>query len=132
MQSEMLMFYKLTILYVLDRVEFPMTNSQLTNFFLEYNYTDYFTVQETLSDLLKDQYISEKTMHNRTLYHITSLGGEVLTFFLKEISPEVREDIEGYLSTQKYQLKEELSTPADYFEAKKDEYITRFFCKGGK
>ena len=28
------------------------------------------------------------------------------------------------LSTQKYQLKEELSTPADYFEAKKDEYIT--------
>ena len=124
MQSEMLMLYKLIILYILDRVDFPMTNAQLTDFFLEKNYTDYFTVQETLSDLLKDQYISTNTMHNRTLYHITSSGGEALTYFCKEISVTVREDIDEYLSRQQYQLKEEHATPSDYFEAKKDEYIT--------
>ena len=38
MQSEMLMLYKLMILYILDRIDFPMTDSQLTDFFIGKNW----------------------------------------------------------------------------------------------
>ena len=35
--------YKLMILYMLNKVNFPLTNSQLTQFFLDKEYTTYFT-----------------------------------------------------------------------------------------
>ena len=38
MQPEALMLYKLMILYILDKVEFPLTQTQLTNFLLEKEY----------------------------------------------------------------------------------------------
>ena len=43
--------YKLMILYMLNKVNFPLTNSQLTQFFLDKEYTTYFTLQQVLSEL---------------------------------------------------------------------------------
>lgn len=86
MQSEMLMLYKLMILYILDRIDFPMTDSQLTDFFIGKNYTDYFTLHETINDLTEDGFISKESVRNKTLYHITAAGGEALSFFFKDIS----------------------------------------------
>ncbi len=127
MQSEMLMLYKLMILYILDRIDFPMTDSQLTDFFIGKNYTDYFTLHETINDLSEDGFISKEVIRNKTLYHITATGGEALSFFFKDISPAARADIDEYLSAQRYQLKEEQSTPADYYEIKHSEYLAE--CK---
>ena len=41
MQSESLMLYKLIILYILDRMNFPITNTELTRFILEKEYCNY-------------------------------------------------------------------------------------------
>lgn len=123
MQSEMLMLYKLMILYILDRIDFPMTDSQLTDFFIGKNYTDYFTLHETINDLSDDNFIAREVVRNKTLYHITEAGGEALSFFFKDISPAARADIDEYLSAQRYQLKEEQSTPADYYEVRHSEYL---------
>ncbi len=127
MQSEMLMLYKLMILYILDRIDFPMTDSQLTDFFIGKNYTDYFTLHETINDLTEDGFIEKEVVRNKTLYHITEAGGEALSFFFKDISSAARTDIDEYLSAQRYQLKEEQSTPADYYEIKHSEYLAE--CK---
>lgn len=127
MQSEMLMLYKLMILYILDRIDFPMTDSQLTDFFIGKNYTDFVTLKETITDLLEDNFIAKEVVRNKTLYHITENGGEALSFFFKDISPAARADIDDYLSAQRYQLKEEQSTPADYYEIKHSEYLAE--CK---
>ena len=43
--------YKLMILYMLDKVNFPLTNSQLSEFFLDKEYTTYFTLQSVLTEL---------------------------------------------------------------------------------
>ena len=127
MQSEMLMLYKLMILYILDRIDFPMTDSQLTDFFIGKDYTDYLTLKETISDLQEDYFLSKEVVRNKTLYHITENGGEALSFFFKDISPAARADIDEYLAVQRYQLKEEQSTPADYYEIKHSEYLAE--CK---
>lgn len=37
---------------MLDKVDFPLTNTQISNFFLEQDYTDYFRVQQVISDLV--------------------------------------------------------------------------------
>ena len=74
MQSESLMLYKLIILYILDRMTFPITNTELTRFILEKEYASYLTIQETLEELIEDKYIELETAHNSYLYQITPSG----------------------------------------------------------
>ena len=50
--------YKLMIMHMLNKVEFPLTNSQISQFFLENEYTNYFTVQKSLSELIEDDLFS--------------------------------------------------------------------------
>ena len=50
--AEPFTIYKLTILYMLDKAGFPLSNTQISNFFLEKEYTDYFRVQEVIGDLV--------------------------------------------------------------------------------
>lgn len=46
--AEPFTIYKLTILYMLSKAGFPLSNTQISNFFLEQEYTDYFRVQEVI------------------------------------------------------------------------------------
>ena len=115
MQSDTFMLYKLMILYILSRVDFPLTNAQLTAFILEKEYTNYFNIQRAISELIDDEFISAKTIRNSSLYRITESGSETLKFFDNLISSGIKEDIEEYLSQNKYKLKEEVSTPLIIF-----------------
>ena len=123
MQPETLMLYKLIILYILDRVDFPMTNQQITNFIMDRQYTTYFNVQEVLVDLTDDGYITLEQKRNAAFYRITPEGHEALSFFYKNISRNIRDDIDMYLSEQQYSLREESSNIADYHEARKGEFV---------
>ncbi len=124
MQPETLMLYKLIILYILDRVDFPMTNSQLSNFITDREYTSYINVQQVLSDLVDDGYISLDQKRNAAFYTITPDGHEALSFFYKNISRNIRDDIDMYLSEQQYSLREESSNVADYHESENGKYTT--------
>ena len=123
MQPETLMLYKLIILYILDRVDFPMTNAQLSNFITDREYTNYFNVQQVLADLTDDGYITLDQTRNAAFYRITPDGHEALSFFYKNISRNIRDDIDMYLSEQQYSLREESSNVADYHEERKGEFV---------
>ena len=51
MLSDPMTLYKLMNLYMLKHVNFPLTNSQLTDFFLAHEYATYFTLQQALNEL---------------------------------------------------------------------------------
>jgi DNA-binding PadR family transcriptional regulator len=122
MPSETFMLYKLMILYILSRVNFPLTNAQLTAFILEKEYTNYFNIQRALSELIDDAFISTNTIRNSTLYRITESGKQTLLFFDNMISSGIKEDIEAYLTQNKYELQEEVSAPAEFYQVKKGEF----------
>ena len=52
MGTESIVLYKLIVLYMLDRVNFTLTNSQISDFVLEKGYTNYFTLQEAINGLI--------------------------------------------------------------------------------
>lgn len=114
--------YKLIILYMLNRVTFPLSNSQLSEFILEKEYTDYFTLQQTIHELTEAKLIRQDAVHNTTLYRITEEGRTTLTYFVKKISSAIREDIDTFLSEHKYELRNEHSTPADYYRTTTGEF----------
>lgn len=122
MKSDTFMLYKLMILYTLSRVNFPLTNSQLTSFILDKGYTNYFNIQQVISELIDDEYIKNKTIRNSSLYFITETGLDTLSLFDNMISSGIKEDIDTYLQENQYELREEVSTLANYYQVKKGEF----------
>ena len=71
MLSEPMTLYKLMNLYMLKQVNFPLTNAQLSSFFLDREYTTYFTLQQALNELLEAGLVRKETLHNSSRYEIT-------------------------------------------------------------
>lgn len=123
--TELDTMYRLMILFMLDKVEYPLTNTQITNFILEKDYTTYFTVQQTLSDLLSSELITAESTHSNTRYRITEEGRQTLRFFNDKISDAIKEDILTYFREHHYDLKQETSIYADYFKTSGKGYGVR-------
>ena len=113
--SETFTLYKLIILYMLNKVDFPLTTSQISEFVLDKGYTTYFKLQEAISELTQSELIRTETTHNRTLYPLTESGAETHHYFSNKISSAIRKDIDDFLTEKQYDLKEEVSVKADYY-----------------
>lgn len=123
--AEPFTIYKLTILNMLDKVDFPLTNTQISNFFLEQEYTDYFKVQQVISDLVETDLIRAESTHSNTQYTITAAGKETLGFFKDKISDAIENDTISYLSKNKLELRNDNSILADYFKTPNQDYAVR-------
>lgn len=123
--------YKLMILYMLNKVNFPLSNTQITNFFLEKQYTSYFVIQEVIHSLLTDSFISEIPHRNNTQYVLTDEAMETITFFSNKLSIDVKEDINSYLKEHHYELKKEIGTISDYHRTTDGDYIVHCMVKEG-
>ena len=120
--SETFTLYKLIILQMLQRVDFPLTNSQISDFVLDKGYTTYFKLQQAISELLEAHLIREEVVHNRTLYHLTEDGSQSINFFRNKISASIKDDIEIFLKEKHFDLKNEVSVKATYYRNTSHEY----------
>lgn len=120
--AEVLKLYKLIILYMLNKVDFPLTNSQISEFILDEGYTTYFKLQQAISELIHSGFIREESTHSRTFYHLTEEGAETIHYFKNDISPAIQTDIDTFLHEKKYELKNEVSIKSDYYRNSNGEY----------
>ena len=107
---------------MLDRVDFPLSNSQISDFMLNKEYTTYFKLQQALSELIDAGFIQEEPVRNRTLYNLTEDGASTIGLFRKNISHAIRQDVNDYLREKQYELKNEVSVKADYYRNTNQEY----------
>lgn len=127
--KEVYTLYKLIVMYLLDQTRFPLTNGQISEFVAEEQYTDYFTVQETLHDMVKLGLLETETVRNSTFYTLTDSGRETLAYFGDQISSGIRRDIEEYLKKNRFELREENSVLADYVNNEGGEYAVNLQIK---
>lgn len=80
MNTDSTTLYKLMILYMLSKVNFPLSNTQLSSFMLDKQYTDYFTFQETINSLVEDGFIRGYTHQSSTHYTLTKEGEDTIAF----------------------------------------------------
>ena len=123
--SETFTLYKLIVLYMLSKVDFPLTNAQISEFILDKGYTTFFKLQQALSELKDAELIREETVHNRTLYHLTDDGEESIFYFKNKISKPIQDDIDQFLKEKKYDLKNETAVKADYYKNTAGEFSVR-------
>ena len=132
MLSDPITLYKLMILYMLGHVNFPLTNAQLIDFFLDHEYTTYFTLQQALNELHEAGLVKVETIHNTSRYEITKEGDETLSFFGKNISSAIIEDIDTYLKENKFRLRSEVGVISDYYKSDSQDYIVHCEVREGK
>ena len=123
--AEPFTIYKLTILNMLDKVDFPLSNTQLTNFFLEQEYTDYFRVQQVISELSDAGLIRTESTHNNAHYYITSAGKETLNLLKDKIPSAFERDIDNYFALKKLELRNDNSMIADYYRTPNRDFAVR-------
>jgi len=121
--TDTLTLYKLIILYTLSKVNFPLTNSQVTEFILDKGYTTYFTLQQAISELIDNKLIKVKHIRNSSHYSILPSGIETLDYFGDHMSSGIKNDIDAFLLQHKYELRSENETLADYRKEKGNQYI---------
>lgn len=122
MNQDTLIFYKLIILYMLNRAAFPITKSQVADFILEKEYMDFFTLQQVFSELSASEMISAKAVRNRTHLAITEQGRETLYFFQSRISSTTKEKIDAFFRENELQMRNEVSILSDYYKSTSGEY----------
>ena len=132
MNTEATTLYKLMVLYMLSKVNFPLSNSQIADFMLDKQYTTYFTLQEVLSSLADDGFVNVLTYRSSTQYRLTSSGKDTISFFSNKISNAIREEIDVYLIENKYELRCETGTLSDYYRSTNGDYIVHCIVKEGE
>ncbi len=123
--TELRMLYRLIILQMLHRAGIPLSNTNITGFMLEKEYTTYFSIQQSFMDLLNANLITAESTHNNTLYYITDEGEQTLALFNDRISDSIKHDIAQFLDSNHIELATEASVTADYYKSPGGHYCAR-------
>lgn len=129
MMQDPLTLYKLIVLYMLDRVNFPLTKTQVIDFMQEKEYTTFFTLQQVMSELEDAGLITAQTIRNRTHLSLTKEGGDTLQFFGNRISDAIKTDIDTYLREHEFSLRNEVAVQGDYYKSTSGEYEAHLLAK---
>lgn len=114
---------------MLCQVNYPLTLSQICNFILEKEYTDYITFQNVCSQLVNDKLVLSEKIRNKTLLSITDEGKTTLQFFQSRISDSIKQDVMDFLSEHKMELKNDVSILSDYRKLPNGEYEAHLWAK---
>ena len=114
---------------MLDRVTFPLTKAQVSDFILEKEYTNFLTLQQATAELIDAELITASTSRNRTYLEITAEGRETLSFFRSRINNSIRKDIDVFLNEHELEMRNEASILADYYKSMSGEYEAHLQAK---
>ncbi len=122
MALEPITLYKLIVLYMLDRVDFPLSNGTITEFMLESGYTDFATTQQVIGIIQDDNLIHAASNRRNTSYTLTDEGRDMLEYFGNKISDEIKKEVNEFLSRNKYELKQAANITSEMYQTGTGDY----------
>ncbi|PKM94078.1 MAG: DUF4364 domain-containing protein [Firmicutes bacterium HGW-Firmicutes-1] len=123
---------KLIILYMLNILNSPLTNSKISEFILNNGYTNYFSLQEYLNQMTESDLLKTTNISHTTMYYITESGKTTLEFFENRIPDSTKEEIVKYLNDNKFEIKSTLEISAEYYPGVKEDILVHCVAKENK
>jgi len=114
---------KLLLLYMMNKIKFPISNTQITEIVLENNLINYFTLQQYISELITSNFIKYTNVGGSNRLIISEKGIKVLELFGARISDKKSEIVDDYIKEHLEKIKKEVTVSADYTIDHKDNYI---------
>ena len=110
---------KLLLLYLINRMEFPMSRAQVTDFVHVADFMDYYTLQQTLAIMVESGHLDateENALDNSTTrYAVTDEGQTTLEYFEKHIPWSKRHAIDRYITENRGKIKKDYENIATIF-----------------
>jgi len=107
---------------MLKRSDVSLSKSQIYDFMLEGEYTNFLTMQEVFFELRNQNLILEEKEQNRTFLKLSSEGEQTLLFFLGHVDAEIRLSVDRFLEENKLRIRDESSILADYQKTSDGQY----------
>lgn len=123
MDNESITIYKLIILYALGKVNTPMPPGIISDYITGQGYTNFFNVQNAFGELLKTNLIEEDATYHLSYYTLTAEGKKTLDSFGTRLSKEIREELDEYLTKNRYEIINETSLVSDYRKSHDGTYL---------
>ncbi|MCR4922422.1 MAG: DUF4364 family protein [Lachnospiraceae bacterium] len=121
--------YKCMILYMLNKASQPLLTARIYDFMMDRQYTNYFTVNMVITELINADLIASETKRNRTHLNITEEGRNTINMFPNEVSPEIKKEIRDYLIENEYELREEISVQTSILKNSKGDYTSELVVR---
>ena len=117
---------RLLLLYLIDKMDLPLSRSQITDYIIQAEYMDYYTLQQALGDMVDGGYLDGTSDNNTTRYTITDEGLQTLEYFEKHIPPSVRNRINQYVKESRGDIKRAFENTATFFPNEAgDEFLVK-------
>ena len=114
--------HKLSVLFFVRALDIPLTNEQITEFFIKTFFLNYFDLQQLLAELVETQHLAYMEGRQFSYYTLTDKGREALDFFQSRIDYHVRQDILKYAHENRDRLRNESQLTAGYKRLDNNEY----------
>lgn len=114
---------KLIILYILDKIKFPIENKKLTQIILEENLISYFSLQGYITELIGADFISIIEEENKKRLTLSEKGKKVLSLFQNRINFRKKDSIDSYLQNQLENIRKDITISAEYTIEKGENFI---------
>ncbi len=106
---------KLLLLYLIDKMDIPLSNSQISQFALEENFMNYFDLQQSLAEMVLSGYLEKTQDNNNTRYSITDEAITTLEYLEKHIPISTRNKINKYVVENRKSVKKDYEVTSNYF-----------------
>lgn len=117
---------KIILLFLIDKMDIPLSNSQISQFAMEENFMNYYTVQKYLNEMVDIGYLDKLQDNNSTRYTITEDGLTALDAFIKNVPITIRNRIAKYVSEHRKVVKQDYEITANhFFDYNNKEYIVK-------
>lgn len=121
---------KLILLYIIDRLEIPVSNLQITRLVLEKRFMNYFLLQQHLNELQEGKFLAMETVDDRSLYRITGSGRKTLEYFTHLIPAGLKARMDNTFLAMRKEIRSQTLILADYTPESENKFTVN--CKVGE
>ena len=118
---------KLIILYIMQNVNCPLSNTQILKLLYDFEGFNYYYFQHLLSDLVEQKYIINYQQEEEWLYEITPEGVNILELTQNILPGIIKYKLDVVIKNLLKNVKNEVAVTAEYIPENGDAYITK--CK---
>ena len=125
---------KLIILYMIDRLNMPVSNNNITRLVLETRLMNYFMFQQCFNELHEGKLIELNTAKESTNspegFSLTATGNNTLQYFLNLIPPGIKKQLDKMLPDARKEIQGEALVTADFMPESESKFTLT--CKMGE
>lgn len=132
MIDDPLTLYKLIVLYMLNRVDFPLSKALINDFILVREYTNFISLQQAIGELIDATMVRTELIRDRVHLHLTPDGAKTLSYFGNQVGESIRTEIDEYFRQNALELRNRLSVTSNYYKSTTGEYEAHLMAKENK